>query len=381
MVVLLAAVGGSSNHYVRSHVSRRGALMGDKEITLFGDVQIITEAERRGAGPGAYVFDRMRAWAEAFGLWLDSRRSKNTRRAYERAWREFLGFSGKDPWIITRTDVAIWVDALHRQGLSKCTVAQYVAAISSFYEYARDEYEVRMPDGRVVSLHDSNPAASKSLRPQVKAYGKATYLASDEARALLQAIKRTTVQGLRDYALFLTYLATGRRNSEVRNLRWGDFEDSGGRLYYRWSGKGKEDQRYEMPLRVWEAIKAWLKAAGRLETMQEEDYIFTALSDLAGRLPTVQAERWDPFAQPLSMRQVGALLKKYARKAGLDAKKIHVHTLRHTAAMLRKEAGDDVEKICAFLGHSGIAVTQIYLHTVEGQKDTSWSTVEALLGL
>jgi site-specific recombinase XerD len=350
------------------------------EITLFEGAQVL-DVERGRAGAGAGPFDRMRAWTEAFALWLDSRRSANTRRAYERAWREFLNFSSKNPWEIVKTDVSLWVDALHRQGLSKCTVAQYVAAISSFYVYARDDYEVRLPDGRAVPLHDANPAASKSLRPAVKAYGKATYLASDEARALLQAIKRTTVQGLRDYALFLTYLATGRRNSEVRNLKWGDFQDSGGRLYYRWSGKGKEDQRFEMPLRVWQAIEAWLKAAGRLSTMQDGDYIFTAISELAGRLPTVQAESWDPFAQPLSMRQVGALLKKYARKAGLDPKKIHVHTLRHTAAMLRKEAGDDVEKICAFLGHSGIAVTQIYLHTVEGQKDTSWSTVEALLGL
>jgi len=115
--------------------------------------------------------------------------------------------------------------------------------------------------------------------------------------------------------------------------------------------------------------------------MRDEDYIFTALTNKAGRLPNVSAAEWEPGAQPLSMREVGRLLKRYARLAGLDAKKIHVHTLRHTAAMLRHEAGDNVEDICAFLAHSSLAITQIYLHRVEGKKDTSWSKVEALLGL
>ncbi len=114
--------------------------------------------------------------------------------------------------------------------------------------------------------------------------------------------------------------------------------------------------------------------------MAEGDYVFTALTDRAKRLGKV-SDTWEPFAQPLSMREVGSLLKKYARRAGLNPAKIHVHTLRHTAAMLRKEAGDDLEAIKSLLEHSSLAITQIYIHKVEGKKDTSWSKVEALLGL
>ena len=355
-------------------------------VPLFGDVlvgEIVTHAPTH--------MDRMHVWAEAFELWLESRRSENTRRAYRGSWAAFLAFADKLPWEIHKADVARWMDELRKQGLSKSTLQVRVAAISSFYLYARDEYEVVNLDGTISPLHDSNPAAAKSLRVKVNPYGKARYLSTMEARALLRAIPRNTVQGLRDYALFLFYLATGRRNSEVRTLKWEAFEGAGdgenggrqfgGRVWYRWSGKGKSDKRYECPLPVWQAIHAYLKAAGRLEGIRSDEFIFTALSDHAARLPNVNGETWRPGLTPLSMREVARLLKRYARLGGLDPGKVKVHTLRHTAAMLRKESGASLEEICQFLCHSSLAVTQIYLHEVEGKKDTCWSRVEALLGL
>jgi len=322
---------------------------------------------------------RMAAWAEAFQLWLASRGSEHTRRVYRHTWEVFLNYTEKQPWEVNRADVARWIDEQRRLGLSEATLMQRVAALSSFYEYCRSEYEITTPDGRIVSLHDSNPAAGKSLRVKIDPYGKARYLSSTEARALLKAIPRDSVRGLRDYALFLFYLATGRRNSEVRLLRWGDFEQGDGRVWYRWSGKGKKNQRYECPREAWEAICAYLKADGRLEDMRLEDYIFTALSERAARLPNVG--KGFKARRPISMREVSRLLKLYARRAGLDPVKLKVHTLRHTAAMLRKETGSPVDEICKFLSHSSLAVTQIYVHTVEGHADPNWVKVEALLGL
>lgn len=348
-------------------------------VPLFGEV--IVARPSTGGHPGPSQFDRMRAWAEAYELWLASRRAENTKRAYGKAWNDFMAHTGgKLPWLVGKADVARWVDSMHALGLSACTVQQRLAAISSFYSYVTQEFTIIGADGNEIPLHTVNPAAGKSLRPKVSPYGKAIYLSTTEVRALLKAIRRDTVQGLRDYALFLTYVFTGRRNSEVRTLRWGDFEQNGGRVWYRWSGKGKEDQRFELPPPAWAAIQAYLWAAGRMETIGDGDYIFTPLTNRATRLPNVNTETWDTN-RAISLREVGRLLKHYARKAGLDTKKIHVHTLRHTAAMLRKEAGDDVEKICNFLAHSSLAITQVYLHKVEGQKDESWVKVESALGI
>lgn len=347
-------------------------------VPLFGEV-VVTPAGRQEI-PLPNEMDQMRMWADAFELWMSSLRTENTRRAYRKAWDQFLAFTGKMPWLVGKVDVQRWVEDMKLRGLSDCTRQQRLAALSSFYTFTNDEYTLTRADGREVALFGSNPASGKSLRPKISPYGKAHYLSHEEARALLRAIRRDTLQGLRDYALFLTYLFTGRRNSEIRLLQWKAFEHNGGRVWYRWDGKGKHDQRFELPLPAWEAIKAYLRAAGRLETMQDEDFIFTALSDRATRLPNVDKDSFDP-RQALSMREVGRLLKQYCKRAGLDPRKVKVHTLRHTAAMLRKAAGDDVEKICSFLAHSSLAVTQIYLHRVEGQKDESWAKVESLLGL
>jgi site-specific recombinase XerD len=106
--------------------------------------------------------------------------------------------------------------------------------------------------------------------------------------------------------------------------------------------------------------------------------VFRALSARALNLPTVDAAKWDR-EQPISAYEVGRRLKRYGRLAGLRIDNLHVHTLRHTAAMLRREAGDDVQEISEFLGHSSLAITQIYLQAVEGRQDTSWSKIADLL--
>jgi integrase/recombinase XerD len=307
-------------------------------------------------------------WAEAFAMWLAGH-SENTRRNYRDSWNCLLTELGKMPWEIQRTDLARWVDSMRTRGLSDCTRNLRMAAVSSFYSYTNNDFTI-LVDGQEVPLYPYNPAAGKSLRAKISPFGKARALSTEETRALIGAIPSACPQGQRDLAMILTYLFTGRRNSEIRHLRWGDITNRGDHVLYRWSGKGKADQLYELPGPAWSAIRQYLESAGRLGGMGPQEYIFIALSPSTGRK-----------IGPLSAREVGRILKKYARAAGLNDREIHVHSLRHTAAMLRKEAGDDLEQISKFLAHSSLSITQIYLHTVEGARDESWAKVKALLGL
>ena len=70
-------------------------------------------------------------------------------------------------------------------------------------------------------------------------------------------------------------------------------------------------------------------------------------------------------------------LRRYFRKAKLPQGGVHV--LRHSAAKLRRDVGESVESVSRFLDHSNLAVTTTYLRRLEGEKDTGWRKVAALL--
>ena len=58
-------------------------------------------------------------------------------------------------------------------------------------------------------------------------------------------------------------------------------------------------------------------------------------------------------------------MKSAARWAGIEAKVISPHTLRHTFAVRALRAGHDVEAVRRLLGHASIATTQRYVDHLE----------------
>jgi integrase len=58
-----------------------------------------------------------------------------------------------------------------------------------------------------------------------------------------------------------------------------------------------------------------------------------------------------------------------------------VHILRHTAAKLRRDAGESIEDVSRFLDHSSLAVTTTYLRRLEGQEDLGWGAVAKATGI
>ena len=54
-----------------------------------------------------------------------------------------------------------------------------------------------------------------------------------------------------------------------------------------------------------------------------------------------------------------------------------MHILRHSAAKLRRDAGESIESVSQFLDHSNLATTTVYLRRLEGQTDQTWDKVAA----
>src|SRR2546421_11723917 len=75
------------------------------------------------------------------------------------------------------------------------------------------------------------------------------------------------------------------------------------------------------------------------------------------------------------LRPIPAIL----RLAGLAPSGLHI--LRHSAAKLRRDAGESVEAVSAFLDHSSLAVTSVYLRRLEGVEDRAWAEVATAIGV
>jgi integrase/recombinase XerC/integrase/recombinase XerD len=300
--------------------------------------------------------------SESLRLFLASRRAESTRRSYTQALESLQRALGADLLSATKMDVARWLDTLRQAGLSAATVRQRQAAASAYYRYAMR-----------LGLAQANPADAVE-RTADNPFGKATALDAAQSAALIRAIPTHTLPGLRDRALIACYLLTGRRNSEIRCLHWGDIRRTGSQVEYQWHGKGKS--RWDiLPADAWQAVEVYLQRSNRLDTLRPDDWLFVAHSDAGARLGHETA------GGPISMASVNVRLRMYARDAGLDPEGISVHSLRHTAAMLYKRAGADVIEVQRLLNHTSLSNTALYLQHLERREPRQAATVAAWLGL
>jgi site-specific recombinase XerD len=283
-----------------------------------------------------------------------------------------------------------------------------LAAISSFYRYAlRHDF-----------LRGDNPI-ERVERQMVQAYAAARPLAYDELRARLAEVDISTPAGLRDYALLLLGLHTGRRLSELAGLRREHIvvrascvEITGVRC------KGGKTMRDELPRKgtqglAAEALIAWVMRLygedGETEPLlpadappamwrprqreQANPAVDGTLLELtaertAAALNTTRAttppherpiwislaERNGTYGHPLSIRAI-ALINE--RRLGTSK----VHTLRHTFARGLEDAGAKVSEIQARLGHADLGTTGRYLAQLHVGENPHLARLSHLYGL
>lgn len=335
------------------------------------------------------------AWQRAKDAWLDSKRRKsgsaNTVRAYQNDWTQFFMHAGKAPWNISSRDADEWIRHLQETGTGESSINRKLAALSSFYQFVIDKFTFVGRDQIERTIYiDSNGNARnnpfrKPERFKVDQYNHSDPMSVDTVKKALQAINTSSLTGSRDYALLICYLYTGRRSSEIANLRWEDIQvdQVKGKYYYDWQGKGGKGRQDELPPPAYHAITNFLRVNGRLEVIGPKDYIFQAVySDRACRLPNVRPEQL-AANRPISGSMINRIVKRHFVKAGVPADKIHTHTLRHTAAHLRYRDGEgqDMLAISRFLNHSSVAITQIYLSKMRKPVDTGWTEVAEQLSM
>lgn len=300
--------------------------------------------------------DTASGWERALYAFLaeKERRSGSMRtvQSYSRMLQDFFGKVGKHPDQVTPAEVFTWG---HGTGLSgkrpsSVTIGARIACLSSFYRFL-----IRM------DIVTSNPC-ERLERPKVVP-GVARGLSAEDIRGLLEVIPATP-QGLRDRAIILVLALTGRRRAEVIGMKARDITLESGTPYYSYRGKGGKTGRRELPMPAYEAIRAGLAAFGRdLPTMGAEESLWPSQQRVAG----------------ITSGTFYGRLQRYLRQAGLPL--FGVHVFRHSAAKLRRDAGETVEEVSRFLDHSNLATTTTYLRRLEGQEDRTWGRVAEAIGV
>ena len=275
--------------------------------------------------------------------------SRRTVESYAGILRSCFGRLGTTPDAVTPADVLGFAQGIGASGRipSAHTVGARIACLSSFYKFCiRMEVLERNPCDALERPKPS-PSTPRGLNPE-------------EVSQLLAAIPETAV-GRRDRAILLWMLLTGRRRSEVMRLTAGDIV-VGDPVFYTYRGKGGKRGRRELPAPVYGALVDALAAFGRrLETMRATDALWRTAAHGGG----------------VSGGTVYAHFQRYLRDAGLAPAGLHL--LRHTAAKLRREAGESIETVSQFLDHSSLAVTSVYLRRLEGEQDRGWPAVARLI--
>jgi len=287
--------------------------------------------------------------------------SPNTIVAYALTFRLLLAFaSGRTGTPPNKLDIAqldaplvgAFLEHLERERRNAvATRNMRLAAVHSLFSY--------------LALHHPEHAGSIQRvlsNPQKRAESNLiTYLVEDEVTALLEACDLRRWTGRRDHAMFALTIQTGLRISELVGLVCQDvFLGRGANVHTL--GKGRKERRTPLVPSTIKLLEAWLRERGGAPT----DPLF----------PTSTGRR-------LSRDAVERRLAHHVALAGascpsITAKRVTMHTLRHTAAMRLLLAGNDVTVIALWLGHEQLATTNIYLHADMSHKQAAIDRVTPL---
>ena len=271
--------------------------------------------------------------------------SPNTIAAYCQTFRLLLAFAkdrtGKPP---SQLDIA-QLDA------------PLIAAFLEHLEKARGN-SVRSRNNRLAAIHSlfaymalQHPEHAASIQRVLAIPHKrternlVTYLAEPEVDALLGACDQATWTGRRDHTMFVLTIQTGLRISELATLTCQDITLATGANVHT-IGKGRKERRTPLIPATRKVLKAWLKERDGAPT----DPLF----------PTTTGRHLSRDA--IERRLAHHLASAAERCPSIKAKRVTMHTLRHTAAMRLLLAGNDITVIALWLGHEQISTTNVYLH-------------------
>src|ERR1700680_4554896 len=201
------------------------------------------------------VVEKLAEWQRLKTPVLDSVSSPITRRVYNMALDEFIGWYQQAPRPgFSKATVSAWRVSLEARGLGSSSIIIRMSAIRKLAAEASDN-GLLAPE-LAAGIGRGKSAKSVGIRA-------GNWLSQRQAQALLSTPDVTTLRGLRDRAILAVLLGCGLRRSEVAALTYTHVQQRDG----RWcivDLRGKHDRVRTAPMPTWVkvAIDAWTSAGG-----------------------------------------------------------------------------------------------------------------------
>jgi integrase/recombinase XerD len=240
--------------------------------------------------------------------------SPATQRSYIYAVAKFSQYFGRSPDRLDMEAVRAYQVQLVTRGISWPALNQTVCALRFFYgvTLGRSDLPERIPYAR-----------EPRKLPLV--------LSADEVVRFLEA-----VPGLKSRTALTTAYAAGLRASEAVRLKVSDI-DSGRMMIRIEEGKGGKDRYVMLSPPLLKILRGYWRLA------KPGQWLFPGRDE----------------SRPIDPQVLHAACRSAYKAAGL-AKRVTVHTLRHSFATHLLEAGTDIRIIQVLLGHSNLSTTALY---------------------
>jgi len=228
-----------------------------------------------------------------------------------------------------------WLDAQYKPR----SIKRKLATLKSFFTFLEQEEFIESSPFRKLRIRVKR---AKSL-PRTLSVTSITKLLQSAYTTKKGTVRESRIyrEASRDIAVLETLFSTGVRVSELCSLREVDVDLK--HQHIRVMGKGKRER--VIPLCNKETLRALQNYREQYSEYLEPESAFFLNRD----------------KRPLSDQSVRQIIKKYQKRARIP-EDATPHMFRHTIATLLLENGVDIRNIQTLLGHSSLAVTEIYTH-------------------
>jgi integrase/recombinase XerD len=291
---------------------------------------------------------------------------KNTLDAYRSDLADLAGFLGHAKTSLAGADTEVlraYLIDLDARGYKSASVARKLSALRHLFRFLLTE-RVRADDPAAIL---SGPKRGRGL-PKVMSIADVDRLL-EHAKRLAETPSRATEQlrAARLYCLLEVLYATGLRVSELVSLPVSAARRDARMIVVR--GKGNKERLVPLNESAKRAMVAYLDVIAAQEQEKGLDKAKGKPSKPQPKPGKATPQKWlfpsSGESGHLTRQHFARELKELAAAAGLSARLISPHVLRHAFASHLLHNGADLRIVQTLLGHTDISTTQIYTHVVE----------------